>query len=131
MCIVAHGNAPFAGAHAAHSCGKAHDGCVNPKHLYWATSQQNNRDRSKHGTMPIGERSGMSKLTEAQVLNIHADRRASKLIAAEHGVHYSCVEAIRYGKTWSWLTGGRVDWVAPGYETRSRHTHGWAADHPR
>jgi hypothetical protein len=131
MCILAYGEAPFAKAEAAHTCGKAHEGCVNPKHLYWATSKENNLDRHVHGTMPIGERSGLSKLTEAQVLSIHADRRSANLVAVEYGVHRSCVEAIRYGKTWSWLTGGRVNWVAPGYETRSRHTQGWGADHPR
>ena len=132
MCIIANGSPPFSEAHAAHVCGNGHEGCVNPRHLYWATSKQNNDDRRKHGTMPVGEKAGQSKLTEDQVLSIHAARVPASVLAKKYGVTEATVYAILGGKTWSWLTGGVADWCAPGYETRSRrHVQGWPADHPR
>ena len=45
MCIVAHGPPPTDKHEAAHSCGKGHKGCVNPRHLSWKTPTENNRDR--------------------------------------------------------------------------------------
>lgn len=48
ICILAYGEPPFEGAIAAHSCGNGHLGCVNPKHLSWATNRENAIDRSLH-----------------------------------------------------------------------------------
>jgi len=164
MCEVAHGPAPFAKAHAAHTCGNSR--CMNPKHLRWATARENNLDRITHGTMPRGEavrttvlsadqavaisqstlpdvdlaqkygvtrhaismikdgknwrwatglpiidrgyargtRSGQAKLTEEQVLAIFNDRRTFNVIAAHYGISKAAVEAIKYRRTWKWLT---------------------------
>ncbi len=41
MCILAHGEPPFEGAEATHSCQNGHMGCVNPRHLRWKTHQEN------------------------------------------------------------------------------------------
>lgn len=37
MCELAHGPAPSPLHEAAHSCGRGHEGCVNPQHLSWKT----------------------------------------------------------------------------------------------
>lgn len=70
MCELAHGAPPSQKHEAAHSCGNGHKGCVNPKHLRWATPLENAEDKRKHGTQVFGERVGNSKLTERQVLAI-------------------------------------------------------------
>jgi hypothetical protein len=41
ICILAHGEPPFDGAEATHSCANGHLGCVNPKHLRWKTHHEN------------------------------------------------------------------------------------------
>lgn len=93
MCILAHGNPPTPKHEAAHSCGKGHLGCVNPKHLRWATKKENNMDRFKHGTA--------GKLTESQVLAIRSDTRTGRAIAAAYGISPATVCLIRKRKTWS------------------------------
>lgn len=55
ICILAHGQPPFEDAIAAHSCGNGHNGCVNPKHLSWATTKENAIDRSLHRSGSLSE----------------------------------------------------------------------------
>lgn len=50
VCELVHGPAPSDTHMAAHSCGKGHEGCVNPKHLRWATPLENSADKVIHGT---------------------------------------------------------------------------------
>jgi len=88
------------GLQAAHRCGVRT--CVNPKHLYWATAEQNMADKISHGTHSRGERNGRAKLTPELVAHIRetrGDRRGKKL-AAELGVSYSALCRIRQGKSW-------------------------------
>lgn len=70
MCVVAHGPAPSRRHVAAHSCGNGKDGCVNPRHLRWATQSENEMDKATHGTMPRGGRHHNAKLAEHEVLEI-------------------------------------------------------------
>lgn len=44
MCKVAHGDAPSPDHEAAHSCNNGKKGCINPKHLRWATHAENMAD---------------------------------------------------------------------------------------
>ena len=50
MCERAHGPPSTPIHDAAHSCGKGHEGCCNPKHLSWKTKKENQADRRLHGT---------------------------------------------------------------------------------
>lgn len=61
MCILAHGEPPTPKHQASHSCGKGHEGCVNPKHISWKTTSDNLKDRRKHGTHKgaIGNRTNL------------------------------------------------------------------------
>jgi hypothetical protein len=51
MCEKVNGPPPDETHQAAHSCGKGHEGCVNPNHLSWKTPAENQSDRVVHGTM--------------------------------------------------------------------------------
>lgn len=90
---------------AAHSCGKAHLGCVNPRHLRWATDTENNHDRRTHGTMPFGTRSGTAKLSEDQVRYIKANSGhvSERALAKQFGVSSTTIHHIKTGRNWGWL----------------------------
>jgi hypothetical protein len=105
MCILAHGEPPFADADAAHSCGNGKQGCIHPKHLRWATAKQNVQDQIAHGTFPRGEKHTLAKLTAEVALAVYADRRPAKIVAAAHGCSVSSVRNVWYGQAWAWLTG--------------------------
>lgn len=50
-CEDTNGPPPSAYHDAAHSCGKGHLGCCNPKHLHWATRLENVAEAIAHGTV--------------------------------------------------------------------------------
>lgn len=106
MCIAAHGEPKSGNLHAAHACGNGHKGCLNPRHLRWATPQDNERDKALHGTLRIGEAVNTCKLTSVAVEEIRsrlgAGERGSDL-ASEFGVSRSQISAIKTRKAWSWL----------------------------
>lgn len=105
MCEWAHGPAPLPDLDALHSCGKGHEGCVNPCHLRWGTHTENMADKVPHGTHNRGERHPASRLTEAEVRHIRALRgRAERsAVAAMFGIHPARVGAIQRRKAWGWL----------------------------
>lgn len=90
---------------AAHSCGQGHQGCVNPKHLYWATPAENQDDRVTHGTSNRGTQQWKAKLTEDDVRQIRAaiGTESQLAIAARYGVDPSVISDIKRGKKWAWL----------------------------
>ena len=103
MCVAAHGDPPKIGMQAAHSCGNGHLGCVNPRHLRWATRKENMADAKIHGTWVHGERQGGSKLTRKQVLRIRASNGPHQHIAAQYGIARQTVAKIKLGRIWAWL----------------------------
>lgn len=105
MCEIVHGPPPTSRHEAAHTCGNGRGGCVNPKHLRWATPVENQADRIGHGTSNRGERHGNSVLTEPEVLQIRALKGvvSQKQIAASFGVSRTAIRLIHNRKTWGWL----------------------------
>lgn len=103
-CKHLHGPPPTSEHHAAHTCGRGHQGCVNPNHLRWATCKENLADRKAHGTMNYGERNGASKLTEADVRTIRKAQGFHREIAAKFGVSRETIGEIKRGVTWKNLT---------------------------
>lgn len=79
--------------------------CVNPNHLFLGTQQDNMEDmhRKGRGVSRSGESSGVSKLTNAQVLAIRADSRKTAEIASEYGIVRQSVMNIKNGITWGHL----------------------------
>lgn len=103
MCILAHGPPPSENHQAAHSCGKGHEACVNPRHLYWATQVDNMKDQIVHGTRAYGMRHGRRKLTAEQVAEIRAYSGMARHedIAQKFGVTRRTIGKIISGQRWS------------------------------
>lgn len=105
MCLIIHGPPPQEGMHGAHSCGKGHEGCIHPKHVYWATPVENIGDRMRHGTSNRG-RAKNQVLTEQMVRMAKQMRaRGSRIcdIARHFDVRYKTLSLIFYGKSWTWV----------------------------
>lgn len=102
-CTKAHGKPPSEKHDASHSCGKGHEGCVNPNHLRWDTRSGNFADKNDHGTLAFGEDHVSAKLSDDDVRQIKAMAESvmQKDIAALFGVSRPTISAIVTGKRWA------------------------------
>ena len=78
--------------------------CMNPAHLFMGTQSDNARDmwekrRAKPGTS-LGEKHGMSKLTEDIVREIRASKESGIALALRLKISPVTVSEIRLRKTW-------------------------------
>ena len=76
--------------------------------LRWDTPKGNHADKRKHGTLLIGERNNLAKLTPANIITIRERARHGDLgkdIAADFGVTPSNISSILSGKTWGHIGG--------------------------
>lgn len=93
MCELVNGLAPSPRHQASHTCGKGHKGCVNPRHLAWATNSENQRDRRRHGTAAVRGGPG-AKMTAPQIAHARSLRDVLTIeeIAAKFGVKRGTIE---------------------------------------
>ena len=81
--------------------------CFNPAHLSEGSQADNMRDMDRKGRRktysPRGESSGMSKLTESEVLAIRSSSETSAKLGRRFRVTTSAVCYVRKRKTWAWL----------------------------
>jgi hypothetical protein len=101
MCILLHGEPPISNYQAAHSCGMGHEGCLNPRHLRWASPKENSADKVLHGTSLRGQSHPSSKLTDAEVLQIRHSQGRPADIAKKFGISYASVYRIKRPGHWS------------------------------
>ncbi len=98
-CILQNGD-PLPGMMACHRCGMK--ACVNPRHLYWGTRQDNADDAVSHGHSPKGERHGSAKLTTEQATEIKYFSKGvlDSELAKKFGVGETAIGNIRAGRRW-------------------------------
>lgn len=107
ICTLAHGHPPVPGKtyEVAHSCGNGHLGCVNPRHLRWATHKENMEDMLAHGTAARGPQKKSTKLTVEDVLRIRElhGTMTHRSLAEKFGVSDMTVIRIAQRKFWAWV----------------------------
>lgn len=109
---ILYGKKPTEHHQVRHLCGRGHMGCVNPVHLAWGTGQENMQDKLLHGTDGRGEKSGMAKLSNSDVISIIgkiASGQTNRSISREYEISECVISSIKCGFTWSWLTGIKRD----------------------
>ncbi len=87
-----------------HLCGVR--ACVNPRHLYLGTAQDNSNDARDDGTRCRGESHGLAKLTNDQVIAIRAGcelGESSTALAQKYGVARTTVRDIATRRFWKHL----------------------------
>lgn len=86
-----------------HSCDNP--GCINPRHLLVGSCADNSNDMVSRHRQARGETSGMSKLTELQVLEIYNNRSVLYTeFAKKFNVTSGTICSIQKGKTWRHIT---------------------------
>jgi hypothetical protein len=85
---------------AAHRCGNGHLGCIHPKHLRWATRQQNSDDKKLHGTILFGEKNPSAKLSADIVRKIRQSSDTLQFWSDRLDVSKATVGDARSGRTW-------------------------------
>lgn len=105
VCEAVHGPPPTDLHQAAHGCGNGDKGCVNPRHLRWATQVENEIDKLAHGTWRRGQDHASAKLTDADVVNIRAQSATHMHteLARMYGVNPSTIRQIVSRRNWRHL----------------------------
>lgn len=103
ICEMVHGPEPIPSCHAAHSCGKGDEGCINPRHLSWKSPADNMADKIIHGTWQGGENNAWAKLTQNDVVEIRrlSGAMTSKEIAKRFGVSKDTVNRVISRRAWA------------------------------
>lgn len=102
VCWIKNGPPPSHDYDAGHSCGKGHEGCINPNHLSWRSKLENSTDKIGHGTTLRGERGSFKKLDWAKVDQIRSLSKTmpQSEIAKMFGVAQTNISMIVRGATW-------------------------------
>lgn len=98
VCLMTHGEPAKDRNQAAHSCGNRK--CINPKHLRWATKEENEADKLIHGTIAMGTRLPQAKLNEETVKEILNSEESGFYLADKYGISPSSIYRIRHGISW-------------------------------
>lgn len=101
VCEAFHGLRPD-GMEAAHYDGNRLNNQAG--NLRWATHEENEADKIRHGRVAHGDRNGNAKLTAEQVARLRADRAAGdalRTIAIRYDISVMQVSRIVRGLNWS------------------------------
>ena len=96
------------GLFVCHSCDNP--ACVRPDHLWLGNNALNMADMTSKGREAKGERHGLSKLTESEVIEIRRRYAAGGIshrsLAIEFGVHNRTIGQVVNRATWKHLGAG-------------------------
>jgi HNH endonuclease len=109
VCQRAYGPRPTPKMEAAHSCGNGKIGCVNWKHLRWATRLENSIDSIVDGTH------NTVKLTTKDVTKIRrlGGTMTNTDIGKMFGVTRTAIYEILAHKTWKWVEDEEFQYKGP------------------
>lgn len=101
MCELVHGPDPTGEHEAAHSCGRGHFGCVDPRHLSWKTKSENALDCRAHGTQARNMAGNRGKLSDEDAAEIRTLKGylTQAEIAAMFGVSEPTIRDIFSGRS--------------------------------
>lgn len=96
---ISNGSIPH-GMFVCHSCDNPR--CVNPAHLWLGTAQDNVTDKVLKGRSPLGEATGVAKLTPTMVIAIRSSAAGTprKTLAARFGVTVHTISAVKRNLVW-------------------------------
>lgn len=100
------GYPPPPGTETCHRCDNPP--CVNPKHLYYGTRQNNIDDAYARGLIPVGSEKSSAKLTDGQVVQIrerYAAGAVARELATEYGIATVTLRHIVLGLKWKHVPG--------------------------
>ena len=104
MLLAFVGEPPNSKYQAAHLDGNPGNNILS--NLAWATPEENNSHKLRHGTQFFGEQLHSSVLTEKDVREIKARLRADEScvsISRSYRVTADAIQKIKQGRNWGWL----------------------------
>lgn len=97
MCVLAHGAPPTDDHVASHTCGNGYRGCVNPRHLEWATEAENHASKVRSGRLARGEKHYRAKLSSVDVEEIRSRTYGwgdIRRVAEKYGVSHATISRV-------------------------------------
>jgi len=76
--------------------------CVNPKHLWTGSDNENREDRQQKRNQARGERNH-AKLTEKIVIDLRLSREPLKTFARRNHLNISTIRHAAFGRSWRYL----------------------------
>lgn len=98
--IIVHGSIPT-GKRILHSCDNPP--CFNPRHLRSGSAKDNTQDAIARKRMHCGERSGPSKLKDADIAMIRSGQYTAHDMAIRFGVSYATIRRVILRQIWRHL----------------------------
>lgn len=105
MCEMINGKPPSDNLDCAHSCGNGHLGCVNPRHLRWATRTENHADKVIHGTTQRGDKSSARKICSEDAIKIRGLEgvEPARSLAKRYGISVAMIYKIWRKTAWAYI----------------------------
>jgi DNA-binding CsgD family transcriptional regulator len=131
MCEAVHGPAPVGKPQAAHSCGNGDQGCVNPRHLSWASNSENQRQRYAHGRGNPNANGNKGRFTPQQIAEMRAlyGQMRQMEIAARFGCSLGTVQYYLKYRDERGHAGGKIDHWSPDEDEKLREAYAHGSTH--